>query len=128
MNLSIKNVADDLVAQLRLRARRNHRSLQGEMLAIIEEALQGGDRLAEGEVLADAEMRQASGFSEHAGTAAGLHDEHQVFRGRSGSLSDSDWAGRLDARDRAVDRALDLMQRGLSFGGQRFTRDEMHQR
>ena len=33
-NLSIKNVPDDVVARLRERARVNHRSLQGELLAL----------------------------------------------------------------------------------------------
>ncbi len=39
VNLSIKNAPDDLVQRLRERARRNHRSLQGELLAIIEAAV-----------------------------------------------------------------------------------------
>lgn len=39
MNLSIKNVPDDLVEKLRQRAKRHHRSLQGELTAILEEAL-----------------------------------------------------------------------------------------
>jgi plasmid stability protein len=39
MNLSIKNVPDDLAERLRQRAKRNHRSLQGELLAIVSEAL-----------------------------------------------------------------------------------------
>lgn len=39
MNLSIKNVPQDVLALLRERARRNHRSLQGELLVILEEAL-----------------------------------------------------------------------------------------
>ena len=38
VNLSIKNVPDEIAAVLRERAARNHRSLQGELLAIIEEA------------------------------------------------------------------------------------------
>jgi antitoxin FitA len=38
-NLSIKNAPDEVVERLRLRAVRNHRSLQGELLAIIEEAV-----------------------------------------------------------------------------------------
>lgn len=38
VNLSIKNAPDDVVARLRVRAARNHRSLQGELMAIIEEA------------------------------------------------------------------------------------------
>lgn len=38
VNLSIKNAPDDVVDRLRERAKRNHRSLQGELLAIIEDA------------------------------------------------------------------------------------------
>lgn len=38
VNLSIKDVPDDLAARLRRRAQRNHRSLQGELRAIIEAA------------------------------------------------------------------------------------------
>ena len=40
MNLSIKNVPQSLVERLRIRARRNHRSLQGEMLSILEQTVQ----------------------------------------------------------------------------------------
>ena len=40
VNLSIKNAPDEVVQRLRERAARNHRSLQGEPMAIIEEALQ----------------------------------------------------------------------------------------
>jgi len=38
VNLSIKNVPDALAARLRERAERNHRSLQGELMAILESA------------------------------------------------------------------------------------------
>jgi plasmid stability protein len=38
VNLSIKNVPDETAEELRKRAARNHRSLQGELMAIIEEA------------------------------------------------------------------------------------------
>jgi antitoxin FitA len=38
VNLSIKNAPDDVVRRLKQRAARNHRSLQGELMAIIEEA------------------------------------------------------------------------------------------
>jgi plasmid stability protein len=38
-NLSIKNVPEELVAQLRERAREHHRSLQGELMAILEDAV-----------------------------------------------------------------------------------------
>lgn len=37
VTLSIKNVPNELVEKLREQARRNHRSLQGELLAIVEE-------------------------------------------------------------------------------------------
>lgn len=39
MNLSIKRVPEDVVQRLRDRARRNHRSLQGELMSILEESL-----------------------------------------------------------------------------------------
>ncbi len=39
VNLSIKNVPDALAAKLRERAARNHRSLQGELMAILEGAM-----------------------------------------------------------------------------------------
>lgn len=38
VTLSIKNVPDDLAARLRARAARHHRSLQGELLEILDEA------------------------------------------------------------------------------------------
>ena len=39
MNLSIKNAPDEVVTRLKQRAERNHRSLQGELMAIIEDAV-----------------------------------------------------------------------------------------
>jgi plasmid stability protein len=38
VNLSVKNVPETLAARLRRRAERNHRSLQGELMAILESA------------------------------------------------------------------------------------------
>ena len=38
-NLSVKDVPDDLAERLRQRAARNHRSLQGELMAILEQAI-----------------------------------------------------------------------------------------
>jgi len=38
VNLSIKGVPADIAERLRQRAERNHRSLQGELMAIIEQA------------------------------------------------------------------------------------------
>ena len=39
VNLSVKNVPEALAAALRRRARRNHRSLQGELVAILNETV-----------------------------------------------------------------------------------------
>lgn len=53
MNLSIKNAPDAVVARLRERARRHHRSLQGELVAIIEAAANEGALASPREVLAE---------------------------------------------------------------------------
>jgi antitoxin FitA len=37
VNVSVKNVPDDVVEKLRKRAKRHHRSLQGELMSILEE-------------------------------------------------------------------------------------------
>lgn len=39
VNLSVKNVPEALAVKLRERAERNHRSLQGELMAILESAV-----------------------------------------------------------------------------------------
>jgi plasmid stability protein len=39
VNISIKNVPPEKLEQLKQRAKRNHRSLQGELLALIDEAV-----------------------------------------------------------------------------------------
>lgn len=44
VNLSIKNVTDEVAERLRERARRNHRSLQAELLALLEESTLGKRR------------------------------------------------------------------------------------
>ena len=51
VNLSIKNAPDDIVSRLRARAERNHRSLQGELLAILEEAVRKEPALSVEEAL-----------------------------------------------------------------------------
>ena len=51
VNLSIKNAPDDIVSRLRARAERNHRSLQGELLAILDEAVRKEPALSVEEVL-----------------------------------------------------------------------------
>lgn len=40
-NVSIKNVPERVLTQLRERAARNHRSLQGELLALVHQAVEG---------------------------------------------------------------------------------------
>ena len=51
VNLSIKNAPDDIVSRLRTRAEKNHRSLQGELLAIIEGAVRKDSAVSVEEVL-----------------------------------------------------------------------------
>lgn len=58
VTLSVKNVPDQLAARLRERAERNHRSLQGELIAILEEA-EGSRPITVRELR---EMNQALGF------------------------------------------------------------------
>ena len=53
INLSIKNAPDDIVHRLRRRAERHHRSLQSELLAIIEEAVRREQELSPAELLAE---------------------------------------------------------------------------
>jgi len=51
VNLSIKNVPEDLANRLRQRAAKHHRSLQGELLAILEEALSKYEVITPSELL-----------------------------------------------------------------------------
>jgi len=53
INLSIKNAPDEVVTRLRQRAERHHRSLQGELLAILEEAVRPEQELSPAELLAE---------------------------------------------------------------------------
>lgn len=53
VDLSIKNAPDDVVGRLRRRAERHRRSLQGELLAIIEEAVRHEGALTAAEALAE---------------------------------------------------------------------------
>jgi plasmid stability protein len=54
VNLSIKNAPDDVVMRLRERAARNHRSVQGELLAIVEAAVRPNVWLTPLQVVAEA--------------------------------------------------------------------------
>lgn len=51
-NLSIKNAPDHIVELLRARAERNHRSLQGELMAIIDAAVREDRPTTPAEILA----------------------------------------------------------------------------
>ena len=57
VNLSIKNAPDTVVKKLKERAERNHRSLQGELLSILEKAADEPRALSPKEVLAEARRR-----------------------------------------------------------------------
>jgi antitoxin FitA len=53
VNLSIKNAPDQVVLGLRERAQRHRRSLQGELLAIIEAAVEKDHRSSPADVLGE---------------------------------------------------------------------------
>jgi plasmid stability protein len=100
VNLSIKNASDEIVAALKLRAQQNHRSLQGELMAIIEAAAREGG---------------------HAATQ-GLREAAAAWKGRDEATAAK------DARERDIQHLMGLLEQGLPLGNRRFTRDEMHER
>ncbi len=51
VNLSIKNVPENLARKLRARATRHRRSLQGELMNILEESLAENEHLSVDEVV-----------------------------------------------------------------------------
>ena len=53
VNLLIKSVPDAMVHRLRVRAQLHHRSLQGELMAILEQAVQEPAPLSPEDVLAE---------------------------------------------------------------------------
>lgn len=53
VNLSIKNVPDHLADRLRQRAAKHHRSIQGELIVILEEALSENEVLTPSQLLAE---------------------------------------------------------------------------
>lgn len=72
VNLSIKNAPDDLVRRLKARAERHHRSLQGEMMAILEAAVREPEQLTPAQLLA--QVRQL-GLSSPAEAAAMVRED-----------------------------------------------------
>ncbi len=53
VDLSIENAPDEVVNRLRERASRHHRSLQGEVLAILEDCVRSEERLSPDDLLAE---------------------------------------------------------------------------
>jgi antitoxin FitA len=51
VNLSIKNVPDEVAVKLRQRAKTNHRSLQGELLALLQDSVEPASKLNARELL-----------------------------------------------------------------------------
>ena len=79
VNLSIKNVPDDVAEDLRRRAARNRRSLQGELLVILEESVVPDRGLSPSELLR--EIRSA-GLRTPSESAQFLREERDVHAGR----------------------------------------------
>lgn len=78
VRLSIKNASEKAVAALKLRAKRNHRSLQGKLMAIIEEAASAGTSFA-AQGLREA-GRGVAGAGRHR-AEGGSRPEYQAGRG-----------------------------------------------
>ena len=60
-NLSIKNVPEDLLTRLRDRATRNHRSIQGELMALLSAAMESPAKTAEAAATHEAPQGRRSG-------------------------------------------------------------------
>jgi len=66
VTLSIKNVPDELASRLRRLAAHHHRSLQGELMAILEASMSGGQPLSPQDVLR--EIRRSGLRTRHEAT------------------------------------------------------------
>jgi plasmid stability protein len=75
-NLSIKNAPDAVVQRLKERARRNHRSLQGELMAIIESAALETSPAAPLDVLAQVRKLGVATAADSAAIVRGDRDRH----------------------------------------------------
>ena len=75
INLSIKNAPNDIVERLRRRATRHHRSLQGEVLAILEAAVREEGTLGPADVLAEVRRLNLKTPAEAAGLVRADRDE-----------------------------------------------------
>ncbi len=119
VSLSIKNVPEALAARLRLRATRNHRSLQRELMTIVEEAVAPADERSGGVASAPAAPHYAiatrgEGFPEPAaawpsampGADDGLLFELDAIVAGS-RWGDAPMLTREQANDRRLQRELD---------------------
>jgi plasmid stability protein len=76
VNLSIKNVPDYMAEELRKRALKNHRSLQGELMAIIEQAVNPEKPLSPLDLLAEIQSLELKTASESAAMVRKDRDAH----------------------------------------------------
>lgn len=79
VNLSVKNVPDDLAEQLRRRAAKHHRSLQGELLAILEQSVAEEHPITPAELLRQV---KASGLRTPAESAEFVRKDRDARAGR----------------------------------------------
>ena len=79
VNLSIKNVPDDIAEALRRRAARNRRSLQGELLVILEESVARNKGFTPSELLREI---RAVGLRTPAESARFIREERDAHAGR----------------------------------------------
>jgi len=75
VNISIKNAPDDLVAALKARAQRNHRSMQRELLAILDEAVRQPKRLTIDQLVAEVRKLDLRMPGESAAIVRTMRDE-----------------------------------------------------
>jgi plasmid stability protein len=113
VNLSIKEVPEGLAARLRARAARNHRSLQRELMAIVEAAAEGAEAtvLTANSIPAPAYVVTALTAADGTVATDNLLDELDAI------VADSQWGhAAVLTRDQAHDRRL---QRELDFDARR---------
>ena len=79
VNFSIKNVPDDLAEEVRCRAARNRRSLQGELLVILEESVGRKKELSPSELLKGI---RSAGLRTPSESARFIREERDAHAGR----------------------------------------------
>lgn len=76
VSLSVKNIPDETAEKLKMQAKRHHRSLQGELRAILEEAALRGHKKTVAEVYAEVRREGISTPSEAAEIIRADRDSH----------------------------------------------------